>query len=511
MGRSAVGSALVFSEDDMRFRVPNTGGQQAADGIGNFFRAMALAPLQEAQAAEEAQTAGMKRDLIGAQTGLANANIGRVLAEAAIKQQEAKTLEGRPDVLNLMGATRAGMSVPEFQAGVNERKYGAPAVGPALLPQPIEGVGPSGRTAAFDDAILTLFGPAMATPADKTNWDQIANARGEYRNQDLRDSVLSGRVDPARAGAAQAAVAGKPMISNIGTSGAGFNVFTGEGKSLNPGMEVLFGDQGRAGIALDQARAGASLAQAGASKASAANSYAAAGQHRAATDKIRRDIELGEKGTLQQTDQGLALVNPRTGTATLVTGPGGKPFGNSVAAGYTKMTEGQAKANLFGQRMAESNRILDDMAARGTSKPGQIKRAADAVPLIGAGLGTIVNSLPTWMGAPNSDQQQVEQAQRDFVNAVLRRESGAVISEGEFTNAAQQYFPQPGDAPAVIEQKRRNRQRATELMLMEVPDAVRARGAAPIAAQPQQPQSGDGYTGSWGAPATPGRTVTVDY
>jgi hypothetical protein len=86
-----------------------------------------------------------------------------------------------------------------------------------------------------------------------------------------------------------------------------------------------------------------------------------------------------------------------------------------------------------------------------------------------------------------------------------------VISEGEFTNAAQQYFPQPGDAPAVIEQKRRNRQRATELMLMEVPDAVRARGAAPIAAQPQQPQSGDGYTGSWGAPATPGRTVTVDY
>ena len=34
----------------MRFRVPNTGGQQAADGVGSFFRALAMAPMAEAQA-----------------------------------------------------------------------------------------------------------------------------------------------------------------------------------------------------------------------------------------------------------------------------------------------------------------------------------------------------------------------------------------------------------------------------------------------------------------------------
>ena len=58
--------------------------------------------------------------------------------------------------------------------------------------------------------------------------------------------------------------------------------------------------------------------------------------------------------------------------------------------------------------------------------------------------------------------QQMDQAQRDFVNATLRRESGASISAPEFENAKRQYFPQPGDDPTVIEQKGRNRQTAME-------------------------------------------------
>lgn len=255
----------------MRFRVPNTGGQQAADGIGNFFRAMAMAPLHEAQAAEEAQTAGMKRDLIGAQTEHERANIGKVLAEAAIKAAEAKTLEGRPDVLNLMGATRAGMSVPEFQAGVNERKYGAPAVGPALLPQPIEGVGPSGRTAAFDDAILTLFGPAMATPADKTNWDQIANARGEYQDQGLaQDAAAAAKSGNYMGSSALSAVRGKKEFTPfkaVGNTGTALNEITGDQPVSNTGLNVLFNNEGKALIGQRDAAAGASRAAAGASGA----------------------------------------------------------------------------------------------------------------------------------------------------------------------------------------------------------------------------------------------------
>lgn len=65
-------------------------------------------------------------------------------------------------------------------------------------------------------------------------------------------------------------------------------------------------------------------------------------------------------------------------------------------------------------------------------------------------------------GMGSQYERQVRQAQREFVNAILRRESGAVISDSEFASAAQQYFPQPGDGPAVIQQKRAARQRALQ-------------------------------------------------
>ena len=58
----------------------------------------------------------------------------------------------------------------------------------------------------------------------------------------------------------------------------------------------------------------------------------------------------------------------------------------------------------------------------------------------------------------SDERQQFEQAKRNFINAVLRRESGAAISPSEFDNAEEQYFPQPGDKPNTIAQKQVNRQ-----------------------------------------------------
>ena len=59
-----------------------------------------------------------------------------------------------------------------------------------------------------------------------------------------------------------------------------------------------------------------------------------------------------------------------------------------------------------------------------------------------------------------SEGQRYDQAKRDFINAILRPASGAVIGESEFASAEKQYFPQPGDTPEVIAQKRQNRQTA---------------------------------------------------
>jgi len=115
------------------------------------------------------------------------------------------------------------------------------------------------------------------------------------------------------------------------------------------------------------------------------------------------------------------------------------------------LTEGQAKGVGFALRAKEADQILNTIGKKGDVQPGTIKRVLESTPFIGEGLGTTFN----W--TQSGEQQQVEQAQRNFVNAVLRQESGAVINEDEFNNAKKQYFPQPGDSNAVIEQKEKAR------------------------------------------------------
>jgi len=116
-------------------------------------------------------------------------------------------------------------------------------------------------------------------------------------------------------------------------------------------------------------------------------------------------------------------------------------FAASVTTDATKPTADQLKVSTFAARMATANDIIGRV---GYASTGVADRILDRIP----GVGNYVTS---------SDFQQAKQAQADFINAVLRRESGAVISDSEFANAAKQYFPQPGDKDDVLEQKRQNR------------------------------------------------------
>lgn len=153
-----------------------------------------------------------------------------------------------------------------------------------------------------------------------------------------------------------------------------------------------------------------------------------------------------------------------------VTGADGKPMlvqqdkqGNiRPVQGYSPkdankpMTDAQAKALLFGSRMTAANKILDDLADKGTSVSVPGSR-------MGFGVGATINVLQP------AQQQMLDQSKRDFINATLRRESGAVISESEFNNAEKQYFPQVGDSVAVKAQKKSNREIAMRGILAEVP------------------------------------------
>ncbi len=164
-----------------------------------------------------------------------------------------------------------------------------------------------------------------------------------------------------------------------------------------------------------------------------------------------------------------AWVDPRARTVTPVPGQ----------ASNKPLTEGQAKAVLFGNRARNADEILSKVESdTGVTQPGFIKRAAETTgQIVGLGtsfgdvLGGTLGSAVNW--TQSSAQQKVEQAQRDFINAVLRRESGAVISEGEFDNARKQYFPQPGEGKEVREQKRKARELAIAGILAEAPEGRR--------------------------------------
>lgn len=149
-----------------------------------------------------------------------------------------------------------------------------------------------------------------------------------------------------------------------------------------------------------------------------------------------------------------------------------------------KMNDEQTKAALYANRMAASNDVLAQYANvnQGTGAPLGVIGNAN-VPFMGR-----VSDSSAYNYLASTDRQKVMQAQRDFVNAVLRRESGAVISESEFANAQRQYFPQPGDSDEVIQQKAANRLNAIQGIMAaagpnyRVPDNYRPK---------QQPQPDD--------------------
>lgn len=75
--------------------------------------------------------------------------------------------------------------------------------------------------------------------------------------------------------------------------------------------------------------------------------------------------------------------------------------------------------------------------------------------------------------ALSSDAQTVLNAQREFVSGVLRKESGAAISDQEWKNYGGMYFPRAGDSPDVIRQKAEQRKTAMEALKIQAGPGVR--------------------------------------
>lgn len=180
----------------------------------------------------------------------------------------------------------------------------------------------------------------------------------------------------------------------------------------------------------------------------------------------RTFTQAAGKGTIQKIkdangNETLVRVLPDGTSMPIDTGGGSADPGNPFSAGG-KFNEGQGKAAGFTDRMLQSEGILSGVAvpegSQGPTTPGVQNQGTSATQ---AGLSKIPG-VGNYL--VSNDRQKFEQAKRDFINAQLRRESGAAISPTEFESADKQYFPVPGDKPDVIKQKEANRRAAIEAL-----------------------------------------------
>lgn len=165
--------------------------------------------------------------------------------------------------------------------------------------------------------------------------------------------------------------------------------------------------------------------------------------------KLQADYEAGriDQATYEAA---LAKATASDGMA-LELGPDGtmRMAQGGATQGF-KFTEAQSKDNVYATRAEGALALLDSVGAEAMASRGD--RVADAIPL---GIGREFQS---------EDFQVAQQAGEEFLQAILRKDTGAAITSQEQDLYGKTYLPQPGDGPRVIEAKRQARIRAIEAL-----------------------------------------------
>jgi hypothetical protein len=169
-----------------------------------------------------------------------------------------------------------------------------------------------------------------------------------------------------------------------------------------------------------------------------------------ALQKSSQGFQAGQNALSRQASQGAAPSGyTKNADGSL------KPIkGGPADPDMKPLNEGQANARLYGNRMTTSHNIVNKLETSGKTKYNPL-----AVKAILTGPGGISDIA---YAQSSADTQSAAQAMRDFINATLRRESGAAISASEYDNAMKQYFPQIGEDKTVTAQKRANRETAIQ-------------------------------------------------
>jgi hypothetical protein len=195
---------------------------------------------------------------------------------------------------------------------------------------------------------------------------------------------------------------------------------------------------------------------------------------------------------------GMQITTNPDGTVSVTQGP----------VGHGKLTEGQAKDMVFVTRATGALPIVDKLGDKLASLP---QYAASHMPGVG-------NYFKT------ADYQRAEQAGKEFLQAILRKDTGAAITKEETAEYGTVYLPQPGDSTAVLAQKKASRNRAVQAIQLGLPPQsilalekanvklVGPTGQQGGSAPPAMPKVGelrDGYRFKGGNPADQASWVAV--
>lgn len=143
---------------------------------------------------------------------------------------------------------------------------------------------------------------------------------------------------------------------------------------------------------------------------------------------------------------------------------------SQVGQAGPKMTEAQAKATTFASQMAAASNELGSLENSGYD-PSSLKTQLQTK--LAGGAGNI---------ATTQEAQRAKQAQNQWSEAFLRVKTGAAATQPEVELNNKTFFPQFGDSPQVIEQKRRMRLQAEQDVLNM------AGGGRELATKRQAPQ-----------------------
>ena len=186
--------------------------------------------------------------------------------------------------------------------------------------------------------------------------------------------------------------------------------------------------------------------------------------------------QFGPDGRFYAVDvpQGMTIESDGAGGFRMVQGAGAgaaKPF-----------TEGQSKDVVYATRAQGALQVLEPVAETLTSLPSRM-----------------AESDPTGIirGRVQSPEYQVARnAGDEFLQAILRKDTGAAITASEQALYGTTYLPQPGDGPEVLEAKRVARQRAVEainagMSPAQMIAAEKALGSSPTADAGGMPSDDD--------------------